>query len=157
MYYNWRGQKYIAVHQAHQALGEVVRIGPNTISFSSIQAYRDIYGHGSQVIKDVFYDNQAGGNPSMADTSSRELHRLKRKNLSFVFSANQVTSMEPRVMNVVDKLLRAVKVKSQGGKIAPTDRFDVVDGTLDIRPWLNMFTYDAISSMFFSKSFNFLD
>lgn len=157
MYHNWRGQKFIAVNEAHRALGEVVRIGPNTISFSSVQAYKDIYGHGSQVVKDVFYDNQAGGNPSMADTSSRELHSRKRKNLSFVFSSKQVTTMEPRVMDVVDKLLRAVKVKAQGGKVAPTDRFDVVDGALDIRPWLNMFTYDAISSMFFSKSFNFLD
>ncbi|KAJ5811983.1 hypothetical protein N7474_008284 [Penicillium riverlandense] len=157
MYHNWRGQKFIAIDEAHRALGEVVRIGPNTISFSSIQAYKDIYGHGSQVVKDVFYDNQAGGNPSMADTSSRELHSRKRKNLSFVFAAKQVTSMEPRVMDVVDKLLRAVKVKSQGSKIAPTDRFDTVNGALDIRPWLNMFTYDAISSMFFSNSFKFLD
>ncbi|CAM1500394.1 Fc.00g095560.m01.CDS01 [Cosmosporella sp. VM-42] len=157
MYHNWHGQKFLAVDKAHRELGEVVRLSPTHLSFSSPRAFKDIYGHGSNVIKDSFYDNQAGGNPNMADATSREVHRGKRKNLAFVFSPKQITLVEPRVMNVVQKLLHDIKIKSQGAKVSTDDRFSVEEGTFDLRPWLNMFSYDAITNVFWSQTYGFLD
>ncbi|CAK7200339.1 hypothetical protein SEUCBS139899_003030 [Sporothrix eucalyptigena] len=158
MYYNYFGVKYLAVDHVHKQLGPVVRLGPKHVSFSSPQAFREIYGHGTSIIKDTFYDNQAGGNPNMADVTNKEVHRGKRKNLSFVFAAKQIIAMEPRVMAIVEKLLKAVAVKSQGGRVSSQDRFVVSeDGVFDIRPWLNMFSYDAITNIFWSKTYGFLD
>lgn len=61
--------------------------------------------------------------------------------------------MEPRVIVIVEKLLRCLKIKAAGGMVAPTDAYPVVDGAFDLRPWLNMFSYDAITSMFWSSSY----
>lgn len=157
MYHNWHGLKFLAVDRVHRELGDVVRLGPSHVSFSSLRAFRDIYGHGTSIIKDTFYDNQAGGNPNMADATSKVLHREKRKNLSFVFSAKQITATEPRVMRMVEKLVRDVKIKAQGDMISDTDRFPVKDGVFDLRPWLNMFSYDTITDIFWSQSYGFLD
>ncbi|KAL1854364.1 hypothetical protein VTK73DRAFT_8760 [Phialemonium thermophilum] len=158
MYHNWRGLKFLAVDRAHRELGEIVRISPNHISFSNPAAFKDIYGHGTPIKKDVFYDNQAGGNPSMGDATDKEVHREKRKNLAAVFAAKHITDVEPRVMEVVEKLVRDLQIKAAGGRVADTDRFPVGrDGVFDLRPWLNMFTYDAITNIFWSQSYGFLD
>ncbi|OIW31920.1 cytochrome P450 [Coniochaeta ligniaria NRRL 30616] len=157
MYHNWKGLKFLAVDRVHRELGDVVRLGPNHVSFSSPRSFRDIYGHGTSIIKDTFYDNQAGGNPNMADATNKATHREKRKNLAFVFSPKQITATEPRVMRIVEKLVRDIKIKAQGGMVSDTDRFPVKDGVFDLRPWLNMFSYDAITDIFWSQSYGFLD
>lgn len=157
MYYNWRGEKFIAVDKAHKRLGSVVRLGPNHVSFSSPQAFKDIYGHGTSVRKDTFYDNQASGNPNMADATDKDVHRQKRRNLAHVFSPAKITEMEPRVMQVVRKLVAALELKSRGLQISDTDRFPAKDGIFDVRPWLNMFSYDAITNVFWSQTYGFLD
>ena len=93
MYLNWHGAKFKAVDEAHKRLGRVVRLGPKHLSFSSPQAFKDIYGHGAALRKDIFYDNQAGDNPNMADATDKSVHRAKRKNLAHVFSPAQITAM----------------------------------------------------------------
>ncbi|ERS96702.1 hypothetical protein HMPREF1624_06911 [Sporothrix schenckii ATCC 58251] len=158
MYHNYVGRKYLAVDRAHRQLGPVVRLGPTHLSFSSPRAYRAIYGHGTSIVKDAFYDNQAAGNPNMADVTDRAVHRGKRKNLSFVFAAKQIVAMEPRVAATVAKLVAALRIKAAGGQVSPRDRFAVgADGVFDVRPWLNMFAYDAITSVVWSQTYGFLD
>ncbi|KAI4217927.1 MAG: hypothetical protein L6R36_009210 [Xanthoria steineri] len=157
MYHSWRGKRFAAVDKAHEALGSVVRIAPNHVSFSDPSAYKDIYGHGSPILKDHFYAHIAAGNPSMAQTTSKADHARKRKNLAHVFSAKEITAMEPRVMRIVQKLCRDIKIKSEGKMTASTDVHQVKDGIFDLRPWLNMFSYDAITAMFWSNTYGFLD
>ena len=43
-----------AIHQDHKRLGPVVRVGTHHLSFSSVQAVKDFYGHGSPVTKAPF-------------------------------------------------------------------------------------------------------
>lgn len=157
MYHSWRQRRFMAVDTAHQRLGPVVRISPNHVSFTDPAAYKDIYGHGSPIIKDDFYAHIAAGNPSMAQTTSKLEHAHKRKNLAHVFSAKEITAMEPRVMDIALRLCRDLKLKSEGKQIAPTDEYPVVEGSFDLRPWLNMFSYDAITAMFFSNNYGFLE
>ncbi|KAL8852641.1 MAG: hypothetical protein Q9221_002521 [Calogaya cf. arnoldii] len=157
MYHWWRGKRFAAVDKAHNDLGSVVRIAPNHVSFSDPSAYKDIYDHGSPILKDDFYAHIAAGNPSMAQTTSKADHARKRKNLTHVFSTKEITAMEPRVMRIVQKLCRDIKIKSEGGMTASTDAYPVREGMFELRPWLNMFSYDAITAMFWSNSYGFLD
>lgn len=157
MYHSWIGDQYLAIHAAHQRLGSVVRIAPNHISFVDHAAYKEIYGYGTSVLKDQFYANVADGNPSMAQAVDKETHGAKRKNLAHVFSAKEIVAMEPRIIEVTKKLCRALIVKAQGGRGGSEDGHEVVDGVFDLRPWLNMLTYDAISSMFFTQGYAFLE
>jgi benzoate 4-monooxygenase len=157
MWYSWHGIQYKAIDAAHQRLGPVVRIAPNHLSFTDPAAYKDIYGHGNPLVKDDFYDHLGAGNPSMAQAVDKIIHSAKRRNLSHVFAAKQITAMEPRVMVSVDRLCSALRVKAMGGKVGPHDSYEVVDRVFDLRPWLNMLSYDAISSMFFTNEYNFLE
>lgn len=157
MYQSWTGQRYRAIDAAHQKLGPAVRISPNHVSFTDPKAYKDIYGHGSPILKDPFYANIAAGNPSMAQTTNRAEHTRKRKALAHVFSAREITAMEPRVLQIVQKLCRDLQLKSEGKRVADTDNYATVDGVFDLRPWLNMFSYDAITAMFWSNSYGLLD
>ena len=52
--------------------------------------------------------------------------------------------MQPRILQVVEKLTRNVDQKSQ-------------HGAFDLRPWLNMFSFDAVTSIFWSNTYGFLD
>lgn len=157
MYYNWFGIRWKAVEEAHQRLGPVVRISPNHLSFTDPGAYKDIYGHKAKIVKDVFYSNMAGDTPNMADVVDVADHARKRKYLANIFSPRNIQTFEPRVQKCVFDLLSALKTKSQGHKVADTDSFPAYeDGSFDVRPWLNMFTYDVISSLIWSDSFGFL-
>lgn len=152
-----KGQRFKAIDDAHRKLGPVVLIAPNHVSFSDPRAYRDIYGHGSPILKDQFYTHAAGGNPSLAQTTSKAEHTRKRKALSHVFSAREVTAMEPRVLDVIRKLCADLQLKSEGKRVSNADPYPSEGGSFDVRPWINMFSYDAITSMFWSSPYGFLD
>lgn len=151
------GQRFKAIDNAHRKLGPVVLITPNHVSFADPRAYKDIYGHGSPILKDHFYTHAAGGNPSLAQTTSKAEHTRKRKALSHVFSAREVTAMEPRVLEVIRKLCVDLQLKSEGKRVSSEDPYPSENGSFDVRPWLNMFSYDAITSMFWSSPYGFLD
>ncbi|KAL7952335.1 cytochrome P450 [Trichoderma compactum] len=144
MWYNAKGKMYEALDVADQNLGPVLR------------AYKDIYGHDSPILKDIFYDNLANGNPSMGDATDRQLHSIKRKNLSSIFSAKNILSMGPKVTSSVEELLAAIRIKMSGGALSNDDKPVVLEGVFDIQPWLNMFSYDVISKMLWSSSYGFL-
>lgn len=157
MYHSWLGRRYKAVDAAHRRLDPVVRFSPNHISFTDPTAYKDIYGHGSPILKDEFYSHIAAGNLSMAQTTDKAEHTRKRKALAHVFSAREITAMEPRILETVKKLCRDLQIKSEGKLVAETDLYPTVNGVFDLRPWLNMFSYDAITAMFWSNTYGFLD
>lgn len=157
MYHNWKGRRFVAVDEAHEALGPVVRISSNHISFSDPRAFKQIYNYGNTVVKDDFYETIAEGNPSMAQTASKAEHSAKRRNLAHVFSAQQIGAVEPRILQLVGKLCQNIALKSEGRQIGPDDRYPVQDGVFDLRPWLNMFSFDAITSIFWSNNYGFLD
>ncbi|KAK5051387.1 hypothetical protein LTR84_003039 [Exophiala bonariae] len=156
-YHNWHGRRFLAVDEAHRRRGPVLRLGPEHLSFASPGAYKEIYGHGSAIIKDVFYDNLAGKNPAMANTSSRPLHSERRKAVSAIFAAKHVSSMEPKVQYSVEKLLYAIQAKAEGRMVSTSDEYPANNGVFDLRPWMNMFSFDAFSNMMWSSCYNFLD
>lgn len=156
MWHQWKGDQFQAVYKAHVKLGPVVRIGPNHLSFAELDAFKKIYGHSVPTVKDEFYANFAAGNPSMFLSTDKSIHSAKRRNLAHVFSAKEITNMEPRVMKVAENLCSALKVKATSGVLGDGDEYKVVNGAINIVPWLNMFTWDAIASMMFSYDYGFL-
>lgn len=157
MYHNAKFNRFRAVDEAHRRLGPIVRISYNHLSFSDPRAFKEIYNYGSKLVKADFYVMVGGSNPSMAQTIPKAEHSAKRRNLSHVFSAQQIGQMEPRIKSLTRKLCDKIQIKSQGRQVGKDDQYPVVDGTFDLRPWLNMFAYDAITWMFWSNSYGFLD
>ena len=140
--YHWTNSRYKAVHEAHAALGPVVRIQPNHVSFTDPRALKDIYGHGSSIMKSEYYDNVAGDYHDVANATDRAEHSRKRRIMSHVFSQKQILTMEQVINNVLVNLVEALD-----NRLAQD---------IDIRYWFNLFTFDAISSLAFTQSFDFL-
>ncbi|KAF2765375.1 cytochrome P450, partial [Teratosphaeria nubilosa] len=159
VYHNWHGRRYLIVEEAHRKHGSAIRISPNQVSFSGPQAYKDIYGHGVPILKDIFYENLAGTTPAMADSTNKEIHSAKRRTLAGIFAAKNITAMEPKAQNATRDLLNAIDMKAHGKPVSAADVYpisNVSTGEFDLRPWLNMFSFDAFSDILWSLPFGFL-
>lgn len=57
MYKEFTGQRRTYVHELHKKYGSVVRIGPNEVAFTSLEALKEIYqSGGSGYDKTNFYE-----------------------------------------------------------------------------------------------------
>jgi benzoate 4-monooxygenase len=161
MWQSCKGTQTIRIYKEHERLGPVVRIAPNHLSFNDPAAYKDIYGYSVPIIKGDFYVLVSEGNPSLAQATDKAVHSAKRRAMAHAFSAKEINSMEPRVVATATNLCAAIKTKIAGATLGPGDQYHALSingdsAVLDLRPWLNMFSYDAISSMAFTNEFGFL-
>ncbi|KAH7339256.1 cytochrome P450, partial [Pyrenochaeta sp. MPI-SDFR-AT-0127] len=95
--FNWLGGRWpFVVRGLHQKYGDVVRIRPNELSFTTPQSFKDIYGHASKgkspFLKSDFYDGRQP--PSVAGTRDPIDHSRQRKSLSTAFSAKSLREQE---------------------------------------------------------------
>ncbi|KAI1270667.1 cytochrome P450 monooxygenase-like protein [Xylariaceae sp. FL1019] len=129
----------------HKKYGDVVRIGPNELSFASSQAYQDIYNHTSKgkprFLKTEFYDN---GDPNPRITSARDpaVHARQRKALSNAFSAKSLRDQEVVVQKYMDMLVKQLSVLGEDGKKA-----------LNMSAAFNWLTFDIIGDLAFGEPF----
>lgn len=114
--------------------GDVVRVGPNSLSFSTPQSYRDIYGHVThgkkRFLKTKWYESDE---PRIVRVRDPVAHAEQRRTLSHAFSARALRDQEDVVHLYVDLLLKQLNVLGAGGSIA-------VNAT-EIWNWL---TFDVI-------------
>lgn len=140
--YHWTNSRFRAVHDAHERLGPIVRIQPHHVSFTDPRALKDIYGHGSAIMKSPYYDNIAGEYHDVANATDRGEHSRKRRIMSHAFSHKHILTMEEVINEVLGTLVEALDQK--------------LGQDIDIRYWFNLFTFDAISSLAFAQPFGFL-
>lgn len=98
-------------------LGDIVRIGPNDLSFSNVNAYRDIYGHVGQdkkrFLKTTSYERDEPRIVSVRDPAE---HALQRRALSHAFSARALRDQELVVHQYLDLLLEQFRNLGEDGK-----------------------------------------
>lgn len=132
----------------HQRYGPVVRYSPTEISFTSAEAWHDIYGFKERPLqKDPsFYSRiqlSRDGSDSIF-TASEEHHPRVRKALSYAFSEKALRDQEPYVKTNVDLLLERLREKSAGG------------AAVDLVTWYHFTTFDVVGSLAIAQSFDCL-
>ena len=132
------------------AVGPIVRVAPNELSFSSAQSWKDIYGQRKShtiFVKSEFYDGGNFANQAHSIVSERDpaKHAEMRKYLSNAFSDRSLKEQEYLVADVIDKFI--LEVEKRGA--SP----DGVDMTL----WFNLMTFDVIGRLAFGKDFEGLE
>ncbi|KAI0424703.1 cytochrome P450 monooxygenase-like protein [Xylaria sp. FL1042] len=129
----------------HKKHGDVVRIGPNELSFATIEAYQDIHGHVSKgkgrFLKTEFYDND-DPTPRVTGARDPEVHARQRKSLSHAFSAKSLRGQEDIVQNYVDAFTRQLARLGNNGKTA-----------LNMSETFNWLTFDVIGDLSFGEPF----
>ncbi|KAL5363943.1 cytochrome P450 [Aspergillus floccosus] len=147
-----RSKTLLEAHTKHP----VLRIGPNSLSYADTNAIKDIYGHGTQCTKDLFYSELSGTHFHLADVVDKGEHARKRKVLSSAYAIKNLENWEHKVADMSRRLIKAFDARctrplSPGSMPAPQDL------TVDYRMWTNLFTIAAIANIGLSEDIEFLD
>ncbi len=128
-----------------------MRIGPNELSFSNPQAWKDIYGHrqgrGILAKEPRFYGVPPEGVHNIVTVPSDADHSRMRRLLAHAFSDKALREQEPLVTSYVDRLMRKLHAQIQGPQ----------QGKVDIVKWFNFTTFDVIGDLAFGESFHCLE
>ncbi|KAL8990514.1 MAG: hypothetical protein Q9177_000845 [Variospora cf. flavescens] len=139
-----RGDAHVHALQLHTKYGGVVRIMPNSLSFNTAQAWKDIYGTRlgkGQLAKDPIVFQQDG--PTNIIVANHSDHARIRKLLSHAFSETALREQEPILMYYFHLLVSKLKEQMDGPAA----------GKVDIMSWYNFTTFDIIGNMFQSIKF----
>lgn len=130
-----------------RAPGDVIRIAPDELSFASVQAYRDIYGHKTagkeRFLKSDYYDTEE---PRISSVRDPTAHASQRKALSYAFSARALRDQEDVVHEYVNLLVKQLDKFGAGG-LEPINVTDAYN-------WL---TFDVIGDLSFGVPFGALE
>lgn len=135
-------QTILKAHLKHP----VVRIGPNTLSFSEAQAIKDIYGHNTKCTKDTYYSIIVGSHHSLFDEVDKPEHARKRKMMSNAYAIKNLEEWEHKVADMTGRLIKQFDDKCTS--LLPRDQKEPnKDEMIDYRLWTNLFTFAAISNI----------
>jgi cytochrome P450 len=139
---------FIDLHRQH---GDIVRIGPNVLSFADPQALKSIYGLNKGFVKSDFYPVQQGvvnGRrlPSLFSSQDETYHARYRRCVNGAFSMSNMVSYEPLVESTLSVFLdQTEKLFESRGSVCNFGR------------WLQFFAFDVIGELTWSKRIGFIE
>ncbi|KAG4442095.1 hypothetical protein IFR05_002432 [Cadophora sp. M221] len=146
----YKGSHPQSVKELHDKYGDVVRIRPDTLTFNSAAAWKDIYGTRpgkSQLQKDPQFYAITGNTGADIIFSGDEDHARMRKLLSHAFSDSALRQQEDLLTPYFNLLISRLKSQINGPD----------GGKVDIKNWYNFLTFDIIGDMSFGESFHALE
>ncbi|KAK5789152.1 hypothetical protein VI817_008276 [Penicillium citrinum] len=150
--YDVYGRRSEVTHRAlHKKYGDVVRLGPNMLSFSDPQALKTIYGLNKGFTKSEFYVVQqsiAKGHrlQSLFSTTDNEFHARFRRCVNSAFAMSALVQYEPFVDNTTKLFLEQTK----------NFYVDNSEGC-DFTQWLQFYAFDVIGEITYSKRHGFVE
>lgn len=150
----------------HRQHGDIVRLGPNVLSFSDPKAIKQIYGLNkgfvkvskmiearaqSNMIQSGFYPVQMGVSqgkrlPSLFSTTDEGYHANLRRSVNSAFSMSTLVQYEPLVNEATEVFLDQ------------TERlFARTNKACDFAEWLQYFAFDVIGQLTYSKRHGFVE
>jgi cytochrome P450 len=143
------GQLSYHVLELHEKYGDVVRIGPNELSYNNANAWKDIYGFKqghAQLPKDPnFYTSPPGGAHSIITTDVAGHSRMRRL-VAHAFSEKALREQEPLMKGYMDLFIQRLHENCDNG-----------NSKLDIVSWYNWTTFDIIGDLMFGEPFDCLE
>ena len=158
-YHAWKGDRHLEFWRCHEKYGNIVRFGPNSLSFNTNTALKEIYGFKGNVRKADFYSAFPATKDSFSTHSAidRAAHARKRRVLSQAFSDAAIKSMENHILAHVRQFC-----SNLGDKGAWTNPFDTLERTQwtpakNISDQANYMTFDVMGDLCFGKAFGMLE
>ena len=144
----WLGIEPLTTKTIHEDFGQVVRINPNTLSFITAQAWKDIYGlrPGRVQLPKNTVLAQNGHTQPVSSIKDDADHARVRALISPAFSERAVREQESLVMSFVDLLIQRLKTQIEGS----------MGGEVDLVRWYNFATFDIIGDLSLGQSFDSL-
>ena len=135
------------IKKLHELYGEVVRVGPDELSFTNPTAWKDIYTKGF-VRPYEYKDKPPGKEAENLISASESDHFRFRKVLAPAFSltTEQESVVQASVGLLIAKLRQAITADTSGES-----------AVVDMLRWFNYTTFDIIGSLVWGSSFNCLE
>ncbi|PHH78489.1 hypothetical protein CDD80_6757 [Ophiocordyceps camponoti-rufipedis] len=134
------------VHRLHQLYGPIVRIAPNEVAVSDIEAVKTIYSTKETYRKSDFYRRiVTAGTESLFSTVDVDFHRRHRRLLAGPMSESSIKNLAPRVEARVDLAISRIaeEIKQRG--------------SADVCKWWLFLATDVIGELTFGDSFRMLE
>lgn len=152
-YYIYKGDETTWVRQCHEKYGEVVRLGPDRLSYINSQAWKDISGFRTggrlENSKDYRTSLQEGPNskPSVINQTDPQGHGRIRKIFTNAFSDKALKLQEPMVYTHINKLIQNLYHAVSEN---PDVKFEMVKT-------YNCATFDIMGDLAFGEPLGMLD
>ncbi|KAI1263268.1 cytochrome P450 [Xylariaceae sp. FL1019] len=145
------GQFEVTNRRLHQKYGDVVRLGPNCLSFADPKVLKTIYGLNKGFIKSDFYTVQQGvskgrGLATLFSTTDNTFHAQLRRCVSSAFSMSALVQYEPFVDNTLKLFFEQTERLFAGRP----------EGCDFVR-WLQFYAFDVIGEVTYGKRHGFVE
>ncbi|KAJ3577291.1 hypothetical protein NPX13_g3277 [Xylaria arbuscula] len=147
----FRGNATHNIKELHDKYGQVVRVTPNSLSYTCSQAWSDIYalkqsGQSGNLPKDPkFYVTAPDSHDTISSAGDAD-HRRLRRIQAHAFSEKAIVLQEQYLQHYTKLFVNRLRDQSsQNG------------GIVDIAKWVNFLTTDVIGDLSFGQSFGGLD
>lgn len=137
--------------KANLSLGNFVRFGPNSLSFNSAQALKDIYGFRSNVGKAEFYDAFVHPAANTHNTRDKEVHARKRRVLAHAFSDGAMREMQRYIVGNVRTFCRLLGLSDGDADAKGWSK------PKNMSDWCNYLAMDILGDLSFGKAFHMLE
>ena len=141
------GEHHIVEQKLHDKLGPIIRIGPNSLSFSSLAGFEAIYGYHRSVEKGDFYSFARDGKTdagSIFTARTDASHREHRKKVAGpALSTTKVASYEPVIEKHVSILL---------SRLVEASSLDIESGSVNVAPTIHRFAFDTLNEIIYGDS-----
>ncbi|KAE8354975.1 cytochrome P450 [Aspergillus coremiiformis] len=137
--------------ELHEQYGEVVRVGPNELSYISPSANRTIYG-GRPRADEVFEKNPIANLQGTREVQNiffapHEPHARYKKLMGPAFSDLAVREQEPMIQQFVTQLVDSLRTTRD----PPTRYYPTADRIVDLAAWYNLIIFDILSCLAFGQ------
>ncbi|KAF2679697.1 cytochrome P450 [Lentithecium fluviatile CBS 122367] len=144
VYHSWKGDMHTTMIALHKKHGKLVRTAPNEVSIADPASIKTIYGAGTKFRKSDWYSVWQGHRKfDLFAERDEKIHGSQRRLVSRIYSMDSLKKLEPSVDNALEVLLE--KLATQGSR------------PINIGLWAQLFAFDVIGEVTFSKPFGFLD
>ncbi|EFQ85302.1 hypothetical protein P3342_009332 [Pyrenophora teres f. teres] len=149
-YHIFLGDSHIITKQLHEEYGDVVRVVPDGLTFTSEKAWLDIYGtkaNKRQLEKDRdFFVDLPSNVQSIIRSTDTDHHRI-RKQVSPAFSGTALRDHEPLLSHYFTLLTTKLLQQIDGP----------ANGRVDATQWFNFAAFDIASRLTLDDCFNLLE
>jgi cytochrome P450 len=147
-----RGEEVFWETETHRHYGEVVRLGPDRLSYINPQAWKDIAGAGAGKRRENNKDPSTFGPDihsarSLGSQPEVMVHRSQRRVFAPAFSDKALKLQEPLILGYINSLVRIIRNHATD---SPTDGFDLVK-------LLNCTTFDVMADLAFGEPLGLLE
>ncbi|KAI7905070.1 cytochrome P450 [Cokeromyces recurvatus] len=145
------GTLYKTFLSLHDKYGDMVRIGPNTISIANKDLLKQVLVSDDLPKGPIYKILEGNGKHSLFSSTDPVWHKQRRKIVSPAFSIRYLNSLEPFMISVTHSLIN--RINEEIDKEHDKDNY----GIIDIWSLVQCLALDVIGETAFGESFNMIE